>query len=343
MKKNILNHRVQGILKLAAVFLLPSSIFLLPSTVCAAFKDGGWGTRPLGMGGAFTALADDANSQLYNPAGIWQVEDFEATFMNAKLFTGLDRVDLGMNYFSAVMPVDDKVSVGILWANLYSQDQYREDTFALSGAFSVTNKLNVGVNLKNLSHAYTLDIRTVNDAVFASGNSKSAFALDGGAQYTVLETEKRRTILGLAVKNMNQPDVGLKTKDTVPAEIRAGLAAVFQGKVIVSPALEVSYRNQEWGSDSDKINVHAGCETEFFNKLFAARAGANMNEITIGLGYAPRIGGAETRIDYAFIIPLAIKETSGSHRVSLTLRFLPPASKFDPFEQSDNQSDDMPK
>ena len=36
----------------------------------AAFNDIGVGGRPLGMGGAFVALADDGNAASYNPAGL---------------------------------------------------------------------------------------------------------------------------------------------------------------------------------------------------------------------------------------------------------------------------------
>ena len=40
----------------------------------AAFVDDGWGARPVGMGGFFTAIADDSNAALYNPAGIVQAQ-----------------------------------------------------------------------------------------------------------------------------------------------------------------------------------------------------------------------------------------------------------------------------
>lgn len=290
----------------------------------AAFKDDGWGARPLGMGGAYTAAGDDINVQLYNPAGIWQIEDVEATFMYAQLFAGLDKVDLGMNYAAAVVPAGPDLNVGVLWASLAAQDLYREDTFAVTAAMPVAKNVSVGANLKYMGHSYTLDARTQNDAVFASGSAKSVFAADLGVQYIMFDTKKFQSILGFAAKNVNQPDIGFKSQDIVPAEFRLGFAAVFYGKTVIIPAVDVAYRNQDWGADMDRINIHAGCETRFFDQLFSARAGANMNEVTIGIGFAPRIKGLETMIDYAFIIPSAVKETSGTHRASLTLRFIPP-------------------
>ena len=296
----------------------------LLSIAFGAFKDDGWGARPLGMGGAYTAFGDDVNAQLYNPAGIWQVDTFQATFMYAKLFNGLEDVNLGMNYLSAVYPVKGKVNIGILWADFVSANQYKEDTFALSAAMPVTRSISVGTNIKYLNHSYTLDVRTVDDPVFAGGSSKGAVAADLGIQAVMFDGKQYQTVVGFAAKNINQPDVGLDSKDLVPAELRLGFAATFYGKVIVSPALDIGYRNQDYGTDSDKLNVYAGCETIFFNGMLAARAGVNMNEVTLGIGFNPRVRGIETSIDYAFILPLTIQESSGTHRISLTLHFLPP-------------------
>src|SRR5476649_696365 len=62
--------------------------FILP-VAQAAFQDTGWGARPVGMGGAFTAIADDSNAPLYNPAGLVQVQWNEVSAMYSRLFSGL--------------------------------------------------------------------------------------------------------------------------------------------------------------------------------------------------------------------------------------------------------------
>src|SRR4051794_20931563 len=43
------------------------------SPVHAAFLNMDWGARATGMGGAFSAVADDSSAPLFNPAGIVQV------------------------------------------------------------------------------------------------------------------------------------------------------------------------------------------------------------------------------------------------------------------------------
>jgi hypothetical protein len=40
------------------------------------------GVRPLGMGGAFTALADDENALYYNPAGLTAIDGLDLGVVN---------------------------------------------------------------------------------------------------------------------------------------------------------------------------------------------------------------------------------------------------------------------
>src|SRR5215467_15040209 len=81
---------------------------LLLAPARAAFEDTGWGARPVGMGGAFTAIADDSNAPLYNPAGLVQVQWNEVSAMYSRLFSGLtlysgdDTVHLDQSYVSFV-------------------------------------------------------------------------------------------------------------------------------------------------------------------------------------------------------------------------------------------------
>ena len=46
-------------------------------TAAAAFLKIDAGSRPMGMGGAFTGLADDINTLFWNPAGLASIQDQE--------------------------------------------------------------------------------------------------------------------------------------------------------------------------------------------------------------------------------------------------------------------------
>jgi len=302
----------------------------------AAFKDSGWGTRPCGMGGAFCAVADDASAPLWNPAGIVQLRYPEANFMYAKLFTGLDEVDLGSSYASCVFPFKGIGSFAINWTNFVSKDLYREDTISLSYGKNLKDIIPrllpdfyLGMNLKYLEHGFTLDERTKTDAVFENGKSKYALTADIGLILIPYSIGTGRFCVGLSLKNVTNPNVGLKTRDKVPLEVRLGAAYRMTGYRIpgikvedITIALDFDYRAQEWGETLDKTNVHLGCEGWFFNRLVGLRAGGNINEITLGASLnkiLTRYLGLQ--VDYAFIVPLQIEETSGTHRVSLTARF----------------------
>ena len=277
----------------------------------AAFLDSGWGTRAAGMGGAFTALADDSSAPLWNPAGIAQIDWREGSFMYAKLFTGLDEVNLGLNYLSYVQPVTGVGSFAINWANFTAAELYREDTIVLSYGRALNEVVSVGVNAKYLANSYTLDERAKTDPVFDYGAKKGKSAVT--ADLGMLLTPSEAFSCGISLKNITQPNIGLKTKDTVPLEAKAGVAYYISDSFVT--AVDVTSRDKDF-------NVHVGGEGWFADDVIGVRAGANMKEITFGFSLAPKLlSTADFQVDYALIWPLQIQETTGTHRISLTTMF----------------------
>ena len=53
------------------------------------------GARSVAMGGAYTALANDANALLYNPAGLGLIDKHQAAFMHNQYFTGVTQEYMG--------------------------------------------------------------------------------------------------------------------------------------------------------------------------------------------------------------------------------------------------------
>jgi len=306
------------------------------SQLNAAFKDIGWSVRAVGMGGAFVGVCDDATGILYNPAGIAQVEYYETNFMHTKLYTGLDTVDLTLNYVAFMLPKSDLGfgSLGLNWAN-FSAAQYREDIINFVYAESINkivkqlfnyrlrDKLLVGLNIKYLQHSYSLDVRTVNDPVFAGGNSKSNITMDIGLLYKPIPRRFRGFSAGVVVKNITQPDVGLKNQDMVPLEI--GIGAAFKidefGSIKnILSAVDFTYRNQDWSNVEDKLNIHLGAEAWFINEILGLRLGGNYNELSFGFSIKPKIKSRLLlQFDYALLWPLQIQETTGTHKFSLSV------------------------
>jgi hypothetical protein len=300
------------------LFLALMLQLLSPDCLFAAFKDSGWGVRPAGMGGAFTAIANDSNAPLFNAAGLAQLSQREATFMSSKLFTGLDGVDVGLNYLSYIQPVDARTgNFAFTWAALSSASLYREDTGSISyGRYLGNSTLAGGLSLKFLRHEYTLDARSADDPVFSNGATKNAVTADIGLLANIPDSGFS---VGFAARNITSPDVGLKTADLLPLETVIGLAYYRDRMPYVrlpgcTVALDLVNRDKN-------VDYRLGAESWFFDGSFAVRAGGNSEELTLGLGYELNIlKGTKLVIDYAFAWPLQIDETSGSHRIGVTLR-----------------------
>jgi hypothetical protein len=88
------------------LFALALAFCLSPLALRADFEDLGMGARALGMGDAFTGLADDGRAVYYNPAGLARQSRAEVAADYAKLHAGLDdRSSLSLAYLSYVQPL----------------------------------------------------------------------------------------------------------------------------------------------------------------------------------------------------------------------------------------------
>lgn len=303
---------------LCLLILLTFSIFFILTPISClfcAFKDPGWGSRPLGLAGAFTAVSDDSNAVLFNPAGLSQIYLNQFDFMYGRPFVGLDGVEINHYLVTGAINLKNKYFFGVGYTNLTVKDLYREDTLRLS--FSYSPKLtkfyeSLGVTFKWLHHSFVPDEYTKTDIVFSKATSKSALSFDIGLMARFFDKLK----FGLSLKDINQPDVGLKDPDLVPISFNIGFAylhSLRHSKFIY--ALDTSIRSKEY-------NVNLGVEYWLLDENLALRTGVNFTEITIGATYRFNVSPSlliET--SYAFVWPIYIQETYGTHQLSLGIRF----------------------
>jgi len=95
----------------------------------AAFDDMGIGARPLGMGGAFVAVADDANAAMHNSAGLGYITVAKAGFTHVRMFSGV----VNYNYAGIVLPLGAAGSFGVSYGRLGEESGiYSENSVALS-------------------------------------------------------------------------------------------------------------------------------------------------------------------------------------------------------------------
>jgi LysM repeat protein len=267
------------------------------------------------MGGAFTAIPGGTEAMCANPAAMVETASPELTAVYGKLYTGLtDESKIGQGYFGFAAPVKRYLqgAAGFAWNDTRLSDAFSETTFAVSYATSVYRGLGAGLSLKYLRRSYVSDGYTALDPVFADGYSKSALGADLGFFYR----PEPRYAFGLAVKNLNRPDMGLAAADRLPVEVRAGASYAMKTSLL---DLDASFA----GSD---YTVAAGAEYSF-QRRYALRMGlaaGNNSRRTVNMGLGGRFGLAE--FDYSFSLPIGgISGTTGSHRLAFSFRFGPEA------------------
>jgi len=283
--------------------------FVCISAADGAFEDVELGARPLGMGSAFTAVADDASAIFWNSAGIARVHGRELTMSYMELYGLVSYSSIGyaqrFPLFSSPLTRGD--TGGAIGFGLVSSSDvdgvYREMALALSGAGEIYRGLNVGANIKYLtSAANTGDVKI--------GNGRG-LSLDLGCQYRMWEdllslgitfqnlvgyvSYNRETVGDIPGQEYSQrPDFSYK----VGASINLG--RLLWGSVPLlesAPALD----NITLAAELSDGDIHIGTECIFWD-VVAARAGfrtgnALTRSITVGFG----LKLSALRFDYAYV------------------------------------------
>ena len=118
------------------------------------------GARPLALGGAFVAVADDANTLFNNPAGLGEIEKIKFTSMGGTLLEDVSYTALGGS-----MSFGDKLSVGAGYAGAFTSDitlrdwrgvltgsaSYGNSVFFVALGKKFTDRLSLGLTLKYYS------------------------------------------------------------------------------------------------------------------------------------------------------------------------------------------------
>ena len=77
------------------------------------------GARPLGMGGAFVGVADDANALNWNPAGLPGLRRTEFTSSYSNLY----ELGISHSYLGFVRNFSDRIAFGLDWGNVGFDDK----------------------------------------------------------------------------------------------------------------------------------------------------------------------------------------------------------------------------
>ena len=171
---------------------------LLPAAAPAAFNNIGVGARPLGLGGAFVALADDSNAADYNAAGLGYMDKIHLGATHAQRFNGL----ITYNAVSGMMPFGRIGTIGASFGDMAeSSDVYHEQTVRLSYGNAVFRQLAIGANLKLFRTAFDATNEFVVDNPYFSQTDSSAASFDLGMIAKPVESRLRilEEVVGTAV------------------------------------------------------------------------------------------------------------------------------------------------
>ncbi|MDR1942028.1 MAG: hypothetical protein LBQ47_06855 [Endomicrobium sp.] len=306
--------------RLLIIVFFIQSVFI--QNAFALFDTSYWGVRALGMGGAFTAVADDSSAPIYNIAGAASLEKPEITFMSARLFAGIEGFDFSTDYLGGIYPFGEKygnVSAG--WAFLGDAGLRREDSISVGYArklddiikmiYEDIDWLNVmaGINFRYLRHE-TKSVGSYGDL------SNSAFGLDVG----LLLRFKYGISAGYSGRFINGAEIGYRMKDNIKPTNVIGLSYYNEELPFLKvPQFTVALDYEMRGGENLLI---AGIESKILDGKLALRAGGYESQINFGFGYLFSFGESKLIIDYAFGLPIGgIQESAGSHFVSLSFRF----------------------
>ncbi|MFA5857925.1 MAG: LysM peptidoglycan-binding domain-containing protein [Elusimicrobiota bacterium] len=280
--------------------------------VYAAFEDPCSNARVRAMGNAYSAVGDDINSLMLNPAGLGQMHRKEITVFYGQLHTGLTQLgsSIGHGMVSYVQYLEDIGTYGVGWANLGLADAYQENTVILSYGRKLGSSFFAGASLKYLRVDYAQDGYTLRDPVFNSNTRMGAGNV--GVDLGILSRMDSNFSFGLSLLDVNQPNIGIIETVGVPLTIRGG---VSYRNMIITACADVVVRQGNY-------QLNAGFENWIGNN-FAVRTGLGIGnrdyrEVSAGIGYITSL----MSFDYAFTYPLAgIQGVMGTHLLSVTLSF----------------------
>ena len=274
-------------------FLLGLILFTGASTgeaftnVAAIFQLGA-GARPIGMGGAFLALADDENAAFYNPAGLGWMDRIGVTSFFSQPFGVVSYGALGLSlpYF------------GVSWLQLDSGWIASDE----SGFryVSQAGMISSGLSIGPLGFGVRGKLYLVSEPYSASG-----WAVDPAF---LVVTDVIR--VGLVVENPFASPIGFGDGHTEEWEraVRLGVALTLR------PSENVRWNTVFEASGLFSVNPQLAVGLETWVGGLAARVGVAGGETTLGL----TVRFASFQIDWAYAIH---SDLGDSHRASLTYRF----------------------
>lgn len=302
------------------------------------FQKIGVGARAAGMGGAFSALADDITALYWNPAGIARLKGVNASATYTAYFAGINH-----NFIGAVLPISERYRFGISLIVL-DNGALRKSTIQKdinAGTFNA-NDLSLGLTLAGAMtdrFSFGATIKYIRSSILDL--SADGIGFDAGSLY---QTDFYNLKISLALSNLGSDrnfqgnSLSIVAKDntlnnsargsdallvtspfSIPLAFRIGLGTdVFQG-VMEDQKLNVAF---DFAAHSDGPETYNVGGEYIWNDIIALRAGYGFNQDQLGLGLGA--GFKYKTEDFLGTIDYGINTTKNFgliHRISVSAAF----------------------
>ncbi|MFH2204657.1 MAG: PorV/PorQ family protein [Elusimicrobiota bacterium] len=308
-----------------------------PGTSAAPILQVPLGARATGMGGAFTAVADDVSTLYYNPAGLSNLNHRELSFMYQRGIEGQN-----MEYIAGATPIPfsgligegfTSVGASLLFAQNGKMEVNRVNT---DGSFLSSENISAGGDLVftlgyseragemefrrggqvyRLLHLVGVNAKIIRSTL-AQQYSATAMAADAG--YFLYSPETRFSY-GLSVLNIGTKMKYVEEGDPLPVTARTGVAYRPQlsdfginTEQTLLAAADVDYLviDRDW-------HVNFGLEYSPLRR-FSLRLGYQFNQDVGGPSFGFGADWRRLRIAYGWALQSSLSDV---HRLSFTYRF----------------------
>lgn len=306
------------------------------------FLNIGVGARALGMGGSFAAIADDATTAYWNPAGLGSIKNTQIAFMHTGIF-GLDKYD----FVNCIQPISKSSTLGLSWIRL-GIDDIPITELSKPGDMSASNRpvivgymhdtenafiFSYGKRIKSPIQMNDFDINIGGNTKFiynsVSGIRRNAIGFGGD-----LGILCRKSLLTDRNENKrNFISLGVTAQDFFKTRIIWNTTSSPSHTDIIQPNIKIGVAYSQFiNSISSRMtftmdaNTRYGLETNYgieynLGNLLSLRTGIQNSNFTAGAGLniAFARGSSELSflIDYAFLS----HELGNTHRISAMTKF----------------------
>jgi len=294
-------------------------------TTAAKFLSLGVGARANAMVGAYTAVANDASSIYWNPAGIAASDEFQALFTYTNLFAGIN-----LDYFGLIIPSGDignfainvtAVNYGQIGVTTEEQPEGTGETFTpasyefgFSYARNITQDFAVGATAKlvteNIYHSnatgVAFDIGTIFTTPFYGVKFASSITNFGTKmQMSGNDLLIRYNVDASRAGSDNTVDANVATDQfDLPLRLQIGIAREFT--ILDGQTLTLAADGVVPNDNNESVNV--GGELALFDHVVFLRAGYKslflkdtQEGLTLGVGLKyQKPGYIDIGIDYSY-------------------------------------------